>query len=242
MTNNLFYKDMLLFLNDKLLSISKLVPNKIYKKIADLLLSDFVKIYQDDINLSEYILSNIIESFAASKIDDKNVEIQIYINEIFLQKDIFARILYKEKTSSILRSLGDFLLYEENIIKEKIIKIIYQLSLIDNDKNFYFIYVKKIIYDINFKIYYINDIIEKENLSFTLYYISMYLINYFFPSLIVNIINVAIHLILLEELKSVLIINIFKTVILLLKSDLIREVKNNIIFIENCELLLILFF
>ena len=62
-TNNLFYKDMLLFLNDKIIPVLKLVPNKIYKKIADLLLCDFVKIYQDDINLSEYILNNIIDSF-----------------------------------------------------------------------------------------------------------------------------------------------------------------------------------
>jgi len=241
-TNNLFYKDMLLFLNDKIIPVLNLVPNKIYKKIADLLLCDFVKIYQDDINLSEYILNNIIDSFISSKMDDKNVEIQIYINEIFLQKDIFAKILYKEKTSSILRSLGDFLLYEENIIKEKIIKIIYQLILIDNDKNFYFVYVKKIINDIIFKLYYINDIIEKENLSFTLYYISKYLTNSFFPSIISNIINAAIHLILLEDLKSDLIINIFKTVILLLKSVLIKEVKNNIIFKECCDLMLILCF
>ena len=241
-TNNLFYKDMLIFLNDKLLLFSKLVPNKINIKIAELLLCDFVKIYQDDINLSEYMINNIIESFIATKIDDKNVEIQIYMNEILIKKDIFIKVIFLDKTSSILRSLGDFLLLEENNIKEKIIKIIYQLILIDKDKNFYFVYVKKIVFDIIFKFYYLNDIIEKENLSFTLYYVSMHLINSFLPSLIVNIMNAAIHLILLEELKSVLIINIFKTLILLLKSDLIKEVKNNIIFKENCELLLILCF
>jgi hypothetical protein len=129
-SNDLFFKDMLLFLNDKLLPVLELVPKIIYKKIVDLLLCDFAKIYQDDINLSEYILSNIIESFAASKIDDKNVEIQIHTIEILIQKDIFIKVLFLDKTSSILRSLGEFLLSEGNNIKEKIIKIIYQLTLI----------------------------------------------------------------------------------------------------------------
>ena len=39
-----------------------------------------------------------------------------------------------------------------------------------------------------------------------------------------------------------MILNIFKTIIQLLKSDLIKEVKENIIFKENCDLMLILCF
>ena len=240
--NNLFFKDMFLFLNDKLLPALEVVPNIIYKKIADLLLCDFVKIYQDEINLSEYIFNNIIQSFISSEMDDKGAEIQIYIFQIFSKKEIFVEILLKNKTSSILRSLGESLLHKGNSIKEKVIKLIYDFILVDNDKNFFFIYVKKIIFDIIFKFYYLNDIIEKENLSYTLYYISKYLIKIFFPSLIVNIMNVAIHLILLEEPKSILILNIYKTVIELLKSDLIKEVKNNISFKECCDLMLILCF
>jgi len=241
--NDLFFKDMFLFLNDKLLPVLELVPKTIYKKIADLLLSDFVKIYQDDINLSEYIFNNIIESFISSEIDDKDAEMQIYIFQIFSKKKIFVEILLKDKTSSIMRSLGELLLHKENNIKEKVIKLMHEFILIDDrDKNFYFIYVKKIIFDIVFKFYYLNDIIEKENLSFTLYYISTYLIKIFFPSLIMNILGIAIHLILLEEPKSVLILNIFKTIIELLKSDLIKELKNNIIFKESCDLMLILCF
>ena len=241
--NDLFFKDMFLFLNDKLLPVLELVPKTIYKKIADLLLSDFVKIYQDDINLSEYIFNNIIESFISSEIDDKDAEMQIYIFQIFSKKKIFVEILLKDKTSSIMRSLGELLLHKENSIKEKVIKLMHEFILIDDrDKNFYFIYVKKIVFDIVFKFYYLNDIIEKEDLSFTLYYISTYLIKIFFPSLIMNILGIAIHLILLEEPKSVLILNIFKTIIELLKSDLIKEVKNNIIFKEFCDLMLILCF
>ena len=240
--NDLFFKDMFLFLNDKLLPVLELVPNIVYKKIADLLLCDFVKIYQDEINLSEYIFNNIIESFISSEMDDKDPEMQIYIYQIFSKKQIFVEILLKNKTSSILRSIGELLLHKENIIKEKVIKFMYDFILVDHEKNFYYIYIKKIIFDIVFKFYYLNDIIEKENLSFTLYYISKYLINIFFPSLIVNIMNVSIHLILLEEPKSVLILNIYKTIIELLKSDLIKEVKNNLIFKECCDLMLILCF
>ena len=50
------------------------------------------------------------------------------------------------------------------------------------------------------------------------------------------------YLILTEDLRSVMILNIFKTIIQLLKSDLIKEVKENIIFKENCDLMLILCF
>jgi len=240
--NNLFFKDMLLFLNDKLLPVLELVPKVIYKKIADLLLCDFVKIYQDDINLSEYISHNIIDSFISSGMDNKDAEMQIYIYNIFSKKKIFLEILLKDKTSPILRSFGEFLLHKENSFKEKIIKLFHDFILVDHEKNFYFVYIKKIIYDIVFSFYYLNDIIEKENLSYILYYISKYLINNFFPSLIVNIFYVSIHLILLEEPKSILILNIFRTVIELLKSDLITEVKDNEIFKECCDLMLILCF
>jgi hypothetical protein len=169
--NNLFFKDMFLFLNDKLLPVLELVPNIIYKKIADLLLCDFVKIYQDEINLSEYIFNNIIESFISSEMNNKDTEMKIYIYQLFSKKEVFVEILLKNKTSSILRSLGEFLLHKENSIKEKIIKLMYDFILVDHDKNFYFNYVKKILFDIVFKFYYLDDIIEKENLSYSLYYI-----------------------------------------------------------------------
>ncbi len=239
--NDLFFKDMFIFLNDKLCPVLDLVPNKVYQKLADLLLCDFVKIYQEDINLSEDILNNIIESFISSELN-KNVDIQIYISKIFSQKNIIAKILSKDKRPSLLRNLGELLIYKENCMKEKIVQLISKYFLISCDKNFYFVYIKNIVFDIIFKFYYITDIIEKENLSFTLFYISTYLINLLYPSLIISIMNVANHLILLEEHRSILIINIIKTVIELLKSDLIKEVKNNEIFKECCDLMLILCF
>ena len=54
--------------------------------------------------------------------------------------------------------------------------------------------------------------------------------------------DLANYLLLTDDLKSIIIINIFKTINEILKSDLIKEVKENIIFKENCELMLILCF
>ena len=116
------------------------------------------------------------------------------------------------------------------------------IALKDTEKSYYFVYVKKNIYSIIFKFYYLKDIIEKENLSFTLYYFTTHLINFFYPSLVVTILDIANYLTICEDLKSIMMINIYKSVIEILKSDLIKEVKDNIIFKESCDLLLILCF
>jgi len=155
--NNLFFKDMLIFFNDKLVPVLNVVPNKIYQKIADLLLCNFAKIYQDDVNLSEDILDNIIESFISSELT-KNIEIQIYIAKIFSQKEIIGNFLSKNKNSFFLKTLGELILQKENKIKEEIIQFIHKLILMNCDKIFYIVYIKKIIFNILFKFYNINDI------------------------------------------------------------------------------------
>ena len=53
-----------------------------------------------------------------------------------------------------------------------------EIALKDSDKNFYYIFVKKAIYSITFKFYYLDDLIQKENISYTLYYISKYFMNF----------------------------------------------------------------
>ena len=239
--NNLFYKDMLIFFNDKLLPLLIYVPNKIYKKIMDLILCDFVKIYHDDVNLSEYIFFNIAEALYSSGLEDRNLKTQLYCYKIFMKKEKFTEILTKNKNSPIMK-LADLTSIRENSIKENIIKEISKFALKDPDKNYYFIYLKKFIYGIAFKFYYLDDIIEKDNLSYDLYYFTSNLINFIYPSLVVIILDVANYLILIDDLKSIMIINIFKTVIELFKSDLIKEIKDDIFFKESCYLLLILCF
>ena len=108
--------------------------------------------------------------------------------------------------------LADLTSIRENNIKENIIKEISKFALKDPDKNYYFIYIKKTIHSMVFKFYYLDDIIEKDNLSYALYYFTTYLIDYFYPSLFIVIMDIAIYLILTDDLKSIMIINIFKTI------------------------------
>ena len=240
--NNLFYKDMFIFLNDKLLPLLTFVPNKIYKKICDLFLCDFVRIYQDDINLSEFIFFNIGESLFATSLEEKNIKTQLYCYKIINKKDKFAETFIKDKNSSFVKILGEISTIKENCIKEKIIKEISKFALKDPDKNYYYVYIKKNIISLVFKLYNLDDIIEKENLSFDLYYFTTNLINYFYPNLVVIIMDIANYLILIDELKSIMIINIFKSVIEILKSNLIKQIKDYKIFKENCDLMLVLCF
>ena len=240
--NTLFFKDMFIFLNEKLIPLLSFVSNKIYKKIIDLVLCDFVKIYQDDINLSEYIFYNITESIMSTPLDEKNLKTQLYCYKILIKKEKFGEILSQNKNSFIIKTLGEISSINENNIQEKYIEGMSKIALKDTDKSYYFVYVKKNIYSIIFKFYYLKDIIEKENLSFTLYYITTHLINFFYPSLVVTILDIANYLTLIEDLKGIMMINIYKSVIEILKSDLIKEVKDNVIFKESCDLMLILCF
>ena len=240
--NNLFFKDMFIFFNDKLLPLLEFAPNKIYKKIIDLLQCDFIKIYQDDINLSEYIFHNIIESIFTTSLNEQNVKIQIYSFKVITQKKKLLEFCFKDKNFDMIKIFGYCSTINEIDTQEKIIQTVSEVALNDSDKNFYYVFVKKAIYSITFKFYYLDDLIQKENSSYTLYYISKYFMHFIYPSIPVLIIDIANYLILSSDLKSILIINIFKTLIEMFKSDLIKEVNKNVIFKESCDLIFILSF
>ena len=240
--NNLFYKDMFIFLNDKLLPLLPFVPNKIYKKIFDLFLCDFVKVYQDDINLSEYIFYNIVEALISTSLEERNSKTHLYCSKIINKQEKFVNILSKNKNGCVIKLIGELSKIRDCFIKEKLIKEISKFALIDADKNYYFVYIKKNIFSMVFNFYYLDDIIEKENLSYDLLFFTTYLINYYFPSLINVIMEITNYLILIDDLKSVMMLNILKTIIIILKSDLMKEVKDNIIFKESCDLMIILCF
>ena len=241
--NNLFFKDMFIFFNDKLLPLLEFAPNKIYKKIIDLLQCDFIKIYQDDINLSEYLFHNIIESIFTTSLNEQNVKIQIYSFKVITQKKKLLEFCFKNKNFDMVNLFGYCTTINEINTQEKIIQTVSEIALNDtNDKNFYYIFVKKAVYSITFKFYYLQDLIQRENISYTLYYIAKYFVNFMYPSIPVLIIDIAIYLILSSDLRSILIINIFKTLIEIFKSDLIKEVNKNVIFKENCDLIILLSF
>ena len=142
----------------------------------------------------------------------------------------------------MLKIFGFYSSINEIMTQERIIKTVSEIALKDPDKNFYYIYVKKAIYSISFKFYYLDDLIQKENVSFTLYYITKYFVDLFYPSIPVLILDVTNYLILTSDLRSIMMINIFKTLIEIFKSDIIKEVNDNVIFKENCDLIFILLF
>ena len=240
--NNLFYKDMFIFLNDKLLPLLTFVPNKIYKKIFDLLVCDFVQIYQDDINLSEKIFHNISECILSTALEERNLKTQIYCFKILNRKEKSIEKFLCYQNNFNLKLFAEISKIKENNLKEIIIKESSIFALKDPNKNYYFVFVEKNIFSMVFNFYYLEDIIEKENLSYDLFNFTKYFINYFFPTLIIIIMDIANYLILTDDLKGIMIINILKTVIEVLKSDLMKEIKGNIIFKESCDLMIILCF
>ena len=240
--NNLFFKDMFIFFNDKLLPLLEFVPNKIYKKIIDLILCDFVQIYKDDMNLSDYIFNNIIESIFTTSINEQNIKLQTYSFKVIAKKDILMEYFYKNNNLSLIKILGYYSSVNDIIVQERIIQTIGEIALKDSNKNFYYTFVKKAVYSICFKFYYLDDLIQKENISFLLYYLTSYLINLFYPSLPVVILELTNYLILTSDLRSITIINIFKSLIEIFKSDLMKEINDNIIFKENCDVIFILLF
>ena len=240
--NQLFYKDMFIFFNDRLLPLLEFAPIKIYKKIIDLLPCSFIKIYQDDVNLSEYIFHNIIESIFTTSLNEQNKKIQIYSFKEITKQEKLMEFCFKKNNLDMLKIFGFYSSINEIMTQERIIKTVSEIALKDPDKNFYYIYVKKAIYSISFKFYYLDDLIQKENVSFTLYYITKYFVDLFYPSIPVLILDVTNYLILTSDLRSIMMINIFKTLIEIFKSDIIKEVNDNVIFKENCDLIFILLF
>ena len=61
--NEYFFEDMFIFYNEKILPFLFFInDNKVCKKILDIMLCKFIKIYESDQNLSEYIIKNILDS------------------------------------------------------------------------------------------------------------------------------------------------------------------------------------
>ena len=142
---------MFIFFNDRLLPLLEFAPIKIYKKIIDLLTCEFVKIYQDDLNLSEYIFHNIIESIFTTSLNEQNSKIQIYSFKTITKKEKLMEFCFKQKNFDILKIFGYYSTINEIVSQERIIKTVSEIALKDPDKNFYFIFVKKAIYSICFK-------------------------------------------------------------------------------------------
>ena len=243
--NNLFLKDMLIFYNDKILPFLLFSSNKIKKKILELILCKFVRIYSDDINHSNYILNNIIDSIRNLIISSKDISIRIFAFNILNKKTILLDIILERKEGFFIKLMGILSTDEDEKIKEKLIQTIGILADISEDKNYFIAFVKKNISRYLFSVENSEDIIHKENLIFLLLYFTLYLKKYFDLNLIEQIIEVLINLNINYDYQGIIFIDTLKIVYELLNTDLITNnfltnEKNNNKINHFCHILLII--
>ena len=243
--NNLFLKDMLIFYNDKILPFLVFSSNKIRKKILELLLCKFVKIYSDDLNYSNYILNNIIDSIRNLIFSVKDVSIRIFAFNILQKKTLLLDIILKRKENFFSKLIGLLYTDEDEKIKEKIIQTIGILAKRSKNNNFFITLVKKNINNILFTISNSEEIIYKENLIFLLLYYTLYLKDFFDLKLIEQIIEALIDININYDYQGIIFIGSLKIVSELLNTDLINEnfltnTNNNKKINEFCHILLII--
>ena len=243
--NNLFLKDMLIFYNDKILPFLLFSSNKIKKKILELILCKFVRIYSDDINHSSYILNNIIDSIRNLIISSNDIPIRIFAFNILHKKTLLLDIILQRQERFFNKLMGILSTDEDEKIKEKLIQTIGILADLSEDKNYFITFVKRNISNILFSVKNYEDIIYKENLIFLLLYFTLYLKKFFDLQLIEQIIEVLINLNINYDYQGIIFIDTLKIVYELLNTDLIT---NNFLTNQNnnkkinhfCHILLII--
>ena len=243
--NDLFFKDMLVFYKEKILPFLFYInDNKIIKKILDIMLCRFVKIYDDDKNSSEYIIRSILDSLKNFIFTFKDNGIVLYAFNILHQKNIFIDLLLENKKIFFNKIIG--LLSSNNVndkIKEKIIQTIGILAKKSHDKNDFIILIKRNINNLLFTIQNNEDIILKENNVQLLLYYSLYVKFLFDFNLIEKIMEMNIDLLISNEYQSIISMNVLKIFCELLKTDIIInqfQINNNDKFNEYFQLLLII--
>ena len=243
--NDYFFKDMFIFYKEKILPFLFFINNsKVIKKILDIMLCEFIKIYDSDKNLSEYLIKSILDTLKNFIFTYKDHYLVIYAFNILQKKTIFLDLLLENKQIFFNKVFG--MLSSNNVnddIKEKIIQTIGLLAMRSNDKNYFIIVIRKNINSLLFCIQNNEDIIQKENNVLLLLYYSMYVKFLFDFSLIEKIMEINIDILLGNEYQGILSMNILKIFCELLNTDIINEqfVKiNNDKFNEYFQLLLII--
>ena len=241
--NSFFLKDILIFYNDKVLPFLLFQSPKLSQKVLHLISCRFVQIYDDDKNLSYYILNNIIDSIRNIIFSSKNLETKILAFNILHFKTILLDVILRDKNFFFCKLIGLLTSNEDNIIKEKLIQTIALLALRDNDKSFYISFINKNIFNILFTLSNSDDIIHKENLIKLLFYYTKYLKNIFHSKLIDRIFEIMISMLFSHDCYGIIVIDILKIVCEILDNTIINALflENgiyNIKFCENCHLLL----
>ena len=243
--NEFFFEDMLIFYKEKILPFLYFINNnKVIKKILDLMLCKFIKIYESDKNLSEYIINNILDALKNLIFTFNDTNIVLYAFNILHQKKIFLELLLNNKKIFFNKIFG---MLSSNIVssdlKEKLVQTIGLLAMKSNDKGFFVILIRKNINSLLFSIQNNEDIIQKENNILLLLYYCTYVKFLFDFNLIEQIMEINIDLLLNNEYQGIISMNILKIFCELLNADIINEQSgkiNNDKFNEYFQLLLTL--
>ena len=243
--NSFFYKDILIFYNDKVLPFLLFESPKISQKVLQLILCRFVQIYEDDTNFSYYILNNIVDSLRNVIFSSTNLETRIIAFNILHCRTTLLDVILRDKRYFFSKLAGLLISNEDNSIKEKLIQTIGLLALRDNDKSFYISFLNKNIFNILFTISNSEDIIHKENLIKLLLYYTKYLKNIFNSKLVEGIFEILINMLFSYDCYGIIVIDVLKIICELLETKIINSIfcENGIFnqkFCENCHFLLII--
>lgn len=213
--NEFFFEDMLIFYNDKILPFLFFINNnKVIKKILDIMTCKFIKIYESDKNLSEYIINNILDALKNVIFTFNDNSIIIYAFNILHQKNIFLELLLNNKKIIFNKFFG---MLSSNIVnsdlKEKLVQTIGLLAMKSNDKDYFVILIRKNINSLLFSIQNNEDIIQKENNFLLLLYYCTYIKFLFDFNLIEKIMEINIDFLLNNESQGIISMNILKIII-----------------------------
>ena len=243
--HSLFGKDMLIFYDKKIIPFLSFATSNVIKKILDIVSCKFIKVYEDDINLSTYTLNNILDSINNTLITNKDISVVLYAIDTINKKPLFVDYVLQRKDIFISRIIGNLSdPYMDDFLKEKLIKTIGLLASSNskyNDKKYFITLVRKNIKTFLYTIENTDDIIQKENMVNLLLYCHKYLKNFLDFNLIENTMESLLYLMLGYNYQGNIIINILKVVCQLLNNDItIKNIGGNKKFDEYCQLLLLI--
>ena len=224
--NNLFYRDMLIFYNYNLLPLIKSFKNSINVKIINIILCDFVTIYKDDENQSEYILKNIIDSLLNIFVLGRDNFFKEELINIFENKKVIINVLLKENSYFFQKLLN---ILESPLIsssKKLLTRIFSILEKSDNNKGAYIRFISNYIETLIFEIYNCqSSIFEEDSINFLLH-LTSYFKNIFTIEVTEKVINISILIIIARyEYKDILIVNALKIINELLTIENIENAK-----------------
>ena len=223
--NEFFYKDILIFYKEKIFPLLFYINDTIIiKKILNIILCKYIKIYDDEKNFFEFVIKGLLDGLKNLIFTCDDISVVLHGFHILHQKNIFLDLILIEKKFFFNKFFG--MLYSNETdkrIKEKIIQTIGLLGLRAEDKSYFIALIKKNILNLIFSIENNDDIIQKENNVLLLLYYCTY-VKYFLDfNLIEKIMEININLLLSNENPGIIwndILNIFCE---LLNTDIISN-------------------